>query len=119
MSFANKYNKGSSFAVDTTGFEYKNLSALSQGEIVTVRGLFVNAKRTRRKKWDSPVVITDTCFFNLPSYMTDQVRDILADAEAVADIQSGKVGFTRRDYTYKDLDTGEDVEGIGIEWVDL
>ena len=51
--------------------------------------------------------------------MTDQVRDILADAEAVADIQSGKVGFIRRDYTYKDADTGEDVNGIGIEWVDL
>ena len=51
--------------------------------------------------------------------MTDQVREILADAEAVADIQSGKVGFIRRDYTYKDADTGEDVDGIGIEWVDL
>lgn len=119
MSFANKYNKGSAFAIDTTGFEYKNLNTLSEGEVITVRGLFVNAKRTRRKKWDSPVVISDTCFYNLPSYMTEQVRDILADAEAVADIQSGKVGFIRRDYTYKDTDTGEDVEGIGIEWVDL
>ena len=119
MSFANRYNKGSAFAVDTTGFEYKNLSELAQGEVVKVCGLFVNAKRTRRKKWDSPVAIGESCYWNLPPYMTDQVRDILADAEAVADIQSGKVGFIRRDYTYKDADTGEDVNGIGIEWVDL
>lgn len=119
MSFANKYNKGSAFSVDTTGFVYRNLSELQPGEIVKLCGLFVNAKRTRRKKWDSPVAIGEDCFWNLPTYMTDQVRDILADAEAVADIQSGKVGFIRRDYTYKDADTGEDVNGIGIEWVDL
>lgn len=119
MSFANKYNKGSNFSIDTTGFEYRNLNSLEEGEVVVVRGLFVNAKRTRRKKWDSPVAIADNCFYNLPTYMTEQVRDILADSEAVADIQSGKVGFVRRDYTYKDSDTGEDVDGIGIEWVDL
>lgn len=119
MSFANKYNKGSNFNIDTTGFEYRNLASLGDGEIVKLLGLFVNAKRTRRKKWDSPVAIAEDCFYNLPTYMTEQVRDILADAEAVADIQSGKVGFVRRDYTYKDADTGEDVDGIGIEWVDL
>lgn len=119
MSFANKYNKGSAFSIDTTGFEYKNLNTLKEDEVVVVRGLFVNAKRTRRKKWDSPVAIADDCFYNLPTYMTEQVRDILADAEAVADIQSGKVGFVRRDYTYKDADSGEDVDGIGIEWVDI
>lgn len=119
MSFANKYNKGSEFFVDTTGFEYKNLSELQPGEIVKLCGLFVNTKRTRRKKWDSPVAIGESCFWNLPTYMTDQVRVILADSESVADIQSGKVGFIRRDYTYKDADTGEDVDGIGIKWVDL
>ena len=119
MSFAHKYNKGSAFDVNTTGFVYRNLSELKPGEIVMLYGLFVNAKRTRRKKWDSPVAIGEDCFWNLPTYMTDQVRDILADAEAVSDIQSGKVGFIRRDYTYKDAYTGEDVDGIGIEWVDL
>ena len=119
MSFANKYNKVSAFSVDTTGFQYRNLSELQPGAVVLLRGLFVNSKRTRRKKWDSPVAIGDSCFWNLPTYMTDQVRDILADAESVADIRAGKVGFRRRDYVYKDADTGEDVDGIGIEWVDL
>lgn len=119
MSFANKFNKGSAFTVDTTGFEYRSLSTLAEGEIVKLCGLFINGKRTRRKKWDSPVAIAENCFYNLPSYMTEQVREILADNEAVADIRSGKVGFVRRDYVYKDQDTGEDIDGIGVEWVDL
>lgn len=119
MSFANKFNKGSAFSIDTTGFEYRKLDTLEEGEIVKLYGLFINAKRTRRKKWDSPVAIAENCFYNLPTYMADSVREILADNEAVADIKAGKVGFIRRDYTYKDQDTGEDLEGIGIEWVDL
>lgn len=119
MSFAAKYNKGSKFDIDTTGFEYRNLDTLKESQVIIIRGLFINEKRTKRKKWDSPVVIASDCYYNLPTYLTDQVRDMLADPETIQDINDGKCGMKRRNYTYKDADTGEDVDGIGVEWVDV
>lgn len=100
MSFAAKFNKGVSFDIDTTGFTYVKLSDLyakgGADEIHKVDGMYVFKGQLETQ----PVFIdaANKQLVNIPSHMTDTVKEILSDADAVTDIRNGKVGFTIREY---------------------
>ena len=93
MSLA-KFNKGSKFTVDTTGFEFKKLSEVGEGEEVQVRGFFFTEGNYGRQ----PILISDGVLYNLPGYMEQQICDIIADDEAVASINAGNESAVVRLY---------------------
>lgn len=111
MSFANRYNKGSKFDIDTTGFNYVKLSALDPGEVYTLKGFYIN---TKGEYGATPVAILSDCFVNLPAHLLPTVQDMLLSDETVADIKAGKCGFMQREYTDKKGNTR-----VSVEWVDL
>lgn len=99
MSFASKFNQGQSFNIDTKDFTYVKLADLyKQGADVihTVDGMYV----FKGKIETQPVFIDvkHRQLVNAPAHLTDTVREILNDREAVQDIKDGKVGYTIREY---------------------
>lgn len=111
MSFANRYNKGTKFDIDTTGFKYFKLTDLTVGNTYALKGFYIN---TKGEYGASPVAILEDRFVNLPSHLLDVVRDMLVNDETIADIKAGKCGFIPREY--------EDKKGktrVSVEWCDL
>lgn len=101
-TFASKYNK-TGFGIDTTDFEYTKLSSIFNSEqdggtdiIHDINGIYVNKSPLGL----SPVLIdkTNRRLVNLPQHMAETCQNILADAEAVDAIKSGKVGYTIYEY---------------------
>ena len=118
MSFATKHNKGSVFQCDTEGFEYKNLRDLykdnGEDQVYAIQGLYINKKS---EYGDAPVAICDAFFVNLPAHMLGECQDILRDADDIAAIKAGKVGFVIEQYT-KTVGK-KDKLCHGIKWVDV
>ena len=118
MAFsASKFNKGSKFTFKTPdNFQYNTLDVLySQygNEVVfPVKALYLNDKG---KFGTHPVVVTDKELVDLPKHMTETVREIMADDEAVDAINNGKVGFT----VYQYIDSKYKRTCYSITWVDV
>lgn len=116
MSFSKKYSKAKKFDIVTTGFEYLSLHDLftqnGVDAIYPLRGVYIN---TKGKFDDSPVFATDSYFVNIPSHMLDTAKEILADEEAVTDINRGAVAF--KIYTY--VSQKYNKECFGIDFVDV
>ena len=112
--FTNKFNKGKKFNIDTTGFEYVSLEELycANGKemVYPLTAIFINRMSLYG---DAPVFATDKCFVNIPSHMLDTVNDILADEEAIEDINNAKVGFTI--YRYHSERYSRDCYGVNFE----
>lgn len=111
MSFANRYNKGSKFDVNTQGFNYKKLADLEEGEIFVLKGLYINYKGTFGP---SPVAILADCFVNLPMYTLSTVADMIADEMTVETIKEGHAGFSVEHYTDKN-----GIDRLGVRWEDV
>lgn len=100
MSFANKFNKGVNFNIDTKDFKYVKLADLYKENgtdvITPINGMFV----VKGKIETAPVFIDEQGkrLINIPAHLTATVREILADPEAVQAVKDGKVGFTIRTY---------------------
>lgn len=111
--FTNKYNKGGKFNIDTTGFKYVSLEKLyrAHGEetVYPLAAVYINKKSSYG---EAPVFVTHECFVNVPSHMLDTVKDILADEEAIEDINNGRVGFTI--YTYHSDRYNRDCYGVNF-----
>lgn len=116
MSFANRFNKGKKFDFDTSKLEFTSLSDLFNNngadKVYTLRAMFIN---TKSKYGNTPVFASDDFIVNAPSHMLDTVNEILTDAEAIASINNGKVGF--KIYPYKSEKFN--VETFGVNFVDL
>ena len=112
MSFAERHAKGvKKFLANTGGYSYVKLAELELGKVYTVQSLYINRKS---KFGPNPVAaITEGVYANLPSYMTEEVLDIIANASDVDDINAGKVGFIVEEFE-KD---GKILRGI--KWVDV
>ena len=111
MSFANRYNQGNKFDVDTTGFEYKKLSSLLPDFEYQLCGLFIN---TKGEYGPNPVAILSDCFVSLPQHLIPAVKDMLLDEETVQDIKGGKCGFKVRKYTDK-----KGTDRLSVTWCDM
>lgn len=101
-SFASKFNK-TTFGIDTTDFQYTKLADIFNSEseggkdvVHKINGLYVHKSQLA----DSPVIIDEENerLVNLPSHISETVREILADDEAVQTIKDGKVGYTIYEY---------------------
>lgn len=113
MSIASKYNKGGiNWGIETDGFQYHSLSELGEGAMIQVKGIFINHKG---KFGPSPVIIAEDCYFNLPGYMTDTVKDMLQDQELIAAIKVGKVAAEVRKFT----DSRYNKESWAVDWKDV
>lgn len=137
FSISKKYNKEKLFKINTEGFEYVSLEDLYQEtaemqaeatdhvfdehseevkEIVEetifqVRGIYINTKGLYD---DAPVVALDSAYVNLPAHLTPICKEILADPQAIAAINAGRVGFTI--YTY--VKPAYNKTCYSIKWVD-
>ena len=106
MSFAKKHKKGViDWGVDTKDFEYFKLSDLYEmngaDATYTLKGLFINKNKPEKQLKEfgaSPVGILEDKLVNLPSHMADEVKEIMADEEDIADIKAGNVWFRIRSY---------------------
>lgn len=113
-----KFNhEGRRFDFQTpTTHEYKNLETLFSeyngdvSRVTVVRALYINHKS---KFGDAPCLVTDFEIVNLPKFLTDDIKAIIADDEIVDDINSGRVGFTIRPYE-KDGRTF-----YSVDWIEL
>lgn len=118
MSFAQKYNKGSViFDIDikdyvfTDGYDFvKNHGS----NVVKIDGLYINNKGMYD---DHPVAIikSEKLLVDLPSHMTDTVREILKDSESITLIKKGLVGIKAHEY----VDKKYKKNCVGFEWCDL
>ena len=118
MSFASKHNKGGViFDIDISAFKFKKLSdifAEAEGRAIQIDGLYINSK----SRFDAhPVAIaaSDGILIDLPSHMTEEVKEILKDEDDINAIKEGRVGFTIDQYTDKKY--GKTC--YGVNWVDL
>lgn len=118
MSFAAKHNKGAKFSIDTTGFHYKKIGDVvndnGMENTYTVAALFIN---TKGRYDDHPVAVLPQieALVDLPSHMTEEVRQILADPDDCSAIEAGKVGIKFEKYTSKTYNR----ECLGCRWVDI
>lgn len=118
MGFAARHSKGSVFQCNTEGFKYFKLSELYAADgadtVYHLQGLYINRKS---EYGDAPVAICDEFFVNLPSYMLEEVTEILHAENDIEDIKSGKVGFTIEEY---EKEIGKKTKVCyGIRWCDL
>ena len=114
--FANRFNKGRKFDVDTTNFHYESLADLfnndGAGVVYPLTAIYIN---TKSKYGKAPVFATDKFFVNAPSHMLDTANEILLDDDAIAAINKGEVGFTIYPYTAEKFNR----DCFGINFVDL
>lgn len=114
--FTSKYNKSRKFDIDTSHFEYMSLADLYNNnggdKVYPLKAIYIN---TKSKFGDAPVLATDEFFVNAPSHMLETAKEILADDDAITDINNGKVGFEIYPYTAEKFNR----DCFGINFVDM
>lgn len=99
MSIFAKYNKTNvNFDIDVKGMEFTKLKDLyPNGTRYTVNGLYIHTGKLNVH----PVAISQEINrqIDLPEHLTDTVRSILADSEAVEAIREGKCAIEIYEYT--------------------
>ena len=86
MSFADKYNKVNTiFDIDIKDFEFMDGYGFFEkygDNVVKIDGLYINKKGLFK---DHPVAILESekILLDLPSHMTDTVKEVLLDAESI------------------------------------
>lgn len=119
MGLMDKYNKGGvKFDVDITGFSFVTLESLfardNGNTIFGIDGLYINKKSSFG---DHPVAIVacESILVDLPSFMTDDVKEMLQDSEVIEAIRAGKVGFSVQQYEQKKFKK----TCYGIKWENI
>lgn len=107
---ASQYNKkNADWGIDTTDFKFHTLKELAEimkknkASDCPIYGMYINSKG---KFDDHPVLIIEDALVDAPPHLTEQVREMLKDAEVIEDIKSGKVGITIREYEDKKFSRG-------------
>lgn len=113
MSFSmSKFNKGSKFtATPEKGVEYSYIKLDKLEKPDKVKALYIN----EGKFGEQAVAFMGSYFVNLPLHMTNVVKDILSDEDAINAINSGKVGLVGKSYT----STKDGLEHYTGEWLDM
>lgn len=83
-------------------FEYKNFYQLDREYGIDnpfkVNAIYIN---TKGRYGDQPVIVTDNELVNAPHHLTENAKEIMSDAESVAMINDGVVGFFLYEYENK------------------
>ena len=124
MGIASKYNKqGNRFNYqipENSGHVFVKASELfetipANNEGVVVRSLYINNKG----KYGAHGVIVcsePAILIDCPNHMTDAIRDMMIDDEAVAQINAGKLAVRAYKYDTKNAAAGF---AYGLEFIDL
>lgn len=124
MGIASKYNKqGNRFNYqisENSGHVFVKASELfetipANNDGVVVRSLYINNKG----KYGAHGVIVcsePAILIDCPNHMTDTIRDMMADGEAVAQINAGKLAVRAYKYDTKNAAAGF---AYGLEFIDL
>lgn len=124
MGIASKYNKqGNRFNYqipENSGHVFVKASELfetipANNDGVVVRSLYINNKG----KYGAHGVIVcsePAILIDCPNHMTDAIRDMMADDEAVAQINAGKLAVRAYKYDTKNAAAGF---AYGLEFIDL
>lgn len=115
MSISRHNRRENRFTVDTEGFDFKKLGDLYKPKnpdtVFSVYGLYINRKS---KYGESAFAASDGYFISLPSHLVDVVKEILADDEAIAQMNSAKAGLVIRTY-----DDDKGVTHYSADFVDV
>ena len=87
-----------------------NISEVELNTEYTVRGAFISKGG---KYGDSPSIIMDDCFLNIPKHLVEDIRDLMTTPEAVEQVEAGLLAFSVYEY--------EDSNGKvqrSIKWID-
>ena len=99
MGIAAHNRRENRFKVDTEGFEFKKLGDLYNPKkpetVFSVYGLYINRKG---KYGESPFAASDGYFISLPGHLTDVVKEILSDDEAIEQMNESRAGLVIRPY---------------------
>ena len=110
MGFAKTHAHGAKFSINTEGFAFKKISEFPLEQEIVIRGALISKGG---KYGDSASLILDDCFMNIPNHMIDDVKELLADAEAIEQVEAGKLAVSVYEY--------EDRNGSiqrSIKWID-
>lgn len=111
MGFAKKHAHGSKFSINTQGFEFKKISEFPLNTEIIIHGALISKGG---KYGDSASLILDDCFMNIPKHLVDDVKELLSDADAIAQVEAGKLAISIYEY--------EDNNGAiqrSIKWIDI
>jgi len=115
MSIANKYNRGSVFTARPKGEEvYYSLEELfnqNRKEHV-VLAMYLN---TKGKFGATATVLTGDCLINLPTHLTETVKEMMHDKEVIDAVNNGKLGIE----IYQYFSNKYHKNCYSINWVDL
>lgn len=111
MGFATTHKKGSVFSFNSEGLPFKSLNDLELGKEYEVKAAYILSKRGKMRQ-DMPNIVTADAVINIPSHMLDDVRDLISNEDAIAQVEAGKLYFKPYEYTNS--------EGTfrSIEWID-
>lgn len=134
MAFSiKKFNKnGNKFDVNTQGLSYHSLKAIWEDEknngvdpgtpVHVFCAAFINTKSRYGENANLVVVTPDengeivpAYIASLPAHLTDTVKEMLADTEAVDAIKNYQVGFSIREYHNKKFN----VDAYTVDWCDV
>ena len=121
MSIGKKYNHVSPFIFKAEkDFKYYSLKELYKANgpdaTYTVLALYVNNKG---HYGDQPLALGPKYYINLPGHCLKDVRAMIADPEAVDQINAGRAGFKIRTYTNRNGGESYSVEWLDIEPADI
>lgn len=94
------FNKSTNITsnIDTSNFKFTNLEGLYKigpNEKYRIIDLYIN---NHSKFGPAPVVVIDGYKVNLPTHLTDTVKDMLKDDDTILQINRGEAGFFIREY---------------------
>lgn len=108
------------FNIDTTGFKCSSLADLynnnGKDPIYIVRAVFMS----KGMYGETPLLVTNTTFVNLPKHCRTVCNTILNSTEAISGINEGKCGFKIRQYhSEKYNKTCYTIDFIDIKDIDI
>lgn len=99
-----KFNKKQLFVAETTGDEeYTNLQYLyerdGEGAVYTIKALYIGTKSNFDP--EVPLLLIDDYYVNLPVHQLSEIKEMLANPQAIAAINNGQAAFTIASYFQK------------------
>ena len=98
-----KFNKEKIFDIDTSEFDYVSLEDLYNTNgadwVYPLKGLYIGTKSNYDP--ETPILATDETYVNLPVHQLGEVKEMLADKQAIDAINKGCAGFVIEKYYQK------------------
>lgn len=119
MGIMSKYNKGGvTFEVDIKNFHFVTLEQLFARDggktIFGIDGLYIN-KKSSFGEHPVAIVAVEEMLVDLPAHLTEDVKEMLSDPEAIEAIKNGHGGFSVEMYEQKQYKK----TCYGIRWEDI